>query len=281
MKFKILTFILVFLLLISCNNRKYKKDQNSSDKLRIVSLTPSITKELVDLGVKDRIVGATSYCDITADNKDLIIGSAIAVNMEKILLLKPDIVFASGLTKDKTIQNLRDNGITVYTLGKMSSYDAICDHFLKLAKYVDKKKVAVSMIKASKAKIESLVASIPKRSDSLHVFFQLGTKPIFTVIPNTFMNDYITFAKCKNIAEDLTKGTINREAVLNRNPDIIFIASMGIMGENEKETWKQYPELKAAKNDKIFIIDANLAAIPTVLTFTESFEIMIKQIYNL
>ena len=280
MKFKILTFLLVFLLLVSCNNRKYEKDQNSSDKLRIVSLTPSITKELVDLGVKDRIVGATSYCDITANNKDLIIGSAIAVNMEKILLLQPDIVFASGLTKDKTIQNLRDNGITVYTLEKMNSYDAICDHFLKLAEYVDKKKVAVSMIKASKAKIESLVASIPKRSDSLHVFFQLGTKPIFTVIPNTFMNDYITFAKCKNIAEDMTKGTINREAVLNRNPDIIFIASMGIMGEKEKETWKQYPELKAAKNDKIFIIDANLAAIPTVPTFTESFEIMIKQIYN-
>ncbi len=280
MKFKILTFLLVFLLLVSCNNRKYEKDQNSSDKLRIVSLTPSITKELVDLGVKDRIVGATSYCDITANNKDLIIGSAIAVNMEKILLLKPDIVFASGLTKDKTIQNLRDNGITVYTLEKMNSYDAICDHFLKLAEYVDKKKEAVSMIKASKAKIENLVASIPKRSDSLHVFFQLGTKPIFTVIPNTFMNDYITFAKCKNIAEDMTKGTINREAVLNRNPDIIFIASMGIMGEKEKETWKQYPELKAAKNDKIFIIDANLAAIPTVPTFTESFEIMIKQIYN-
>jgi iron complex transport system substrate-binding protein len=249
------------------------------DEIRIVSLAPSITRELVDLGLKDHIVGATSYCDISADNKDLIVGSAITVNIERVLLLKPDMVFASGLTKDKTIHTLKENGVTVYKFGKMTSFDYTCENFIELAKYVNKENVARSIIKKSKEKIDSLIASVPKRIDSLSIFFQVGSKPIFTVIPNTFMNDYITFAGCKNIASDLTKPSINRETVINRNPDIIFIISMGIEGDKEKSIWESYPDLNAAKNKKIFIIDAYKAASPTVKSFTESFEIIMNAIY--
>ena len=278
-KIRIIPLLAVILLLVSCNN-KYKKDQNKGDEIRIVSLAPSISRELVDLGLKDNIVGATSYCDVSASNKDIIVGSAITVNIEKVLLLKPDVVFASGLTKDKTIHTLKENGVTVYKFGKMTSFDYICENFIELAKYVDKEKVARSIIKESKEKIDSLIAFVPKRKDSLSIFFQVGSKPIFTVIPNTFMNDYITFAGCKNIVSDLTKPSINRETVINRNPDIIFIISMGIEGENEKGIWKTYPDLNAAKNNKIFIIDADKAASPTVKSFTESFEIIINDIYN-
>jgi len=278
-KIRIISLFVVVLLLVSCNN-KYKQDHNKGDEIRIVSLAPSISRELVDLGLKDNIVGATSYCDVSASNKDLIVGSAITVNIEKVLLLKPDIVFASGLTKDKTIHTLKENGVTVYKFGKMISFNYICENFIELSKFVNKENEARSIIKESKEKIDSLIASVPKQKDSLSIFFQVGSKPIFTVIPNTFMNDYITFAGCKNIVSDLTKPSINRETVINRNPDIIFIISMGIEGENEKGVWETYPDLNAAKNNKIFIIDADKAASPTVRSFTESFEIIINDIYN-
>ena len=280
MKYRVISLFLFFLLLVSCNNSKYEKDKKKKKELRIVSLAPSISRELVDLGLKDNIVGATSYCDVSKNNKDLIIGSAITVNIEKVLLLKPDVVFASGLTKDKTIKTLRDNGVTVYKFGKMKSFDDICNHFLELSKYVGKENIAKSLIKTSKVSIDSLRSIIPRQKDSLQVFFQVGAKPVFAVIPNTFMNDYITFSGCKNIAKDLTKGTINRETVINRNPDVIFIISMGIIGEKEKRIWKSYPELDASKNDKIFIVDANLAATPTVNSFTKTLEIIINHIYK-
>jgi len=278
-KYNILSIVIIILLLTSCNDKNINK-QIKKGELRIVSLAPSISRELVDLGLKDNIVGATSYCEVSASNKDLIVGSAITVNIEKVLLLKPDIVFASGLTKDKTIHTLKENGVTVYKFGKMTSFDYICENFIELSKYVNKEDLARSIIKESKEKIDRLIASVPKQKDSLSIFFQVGSKPIFTVIPNTFMNDYITFAGCKNIVSDLTKPSINRETVINRNPDIIFIISMGIEGDNEKGIWKKYPELNAAKNNKIFIIDADKAASPTVRSFTESFEIIINDIYN-
>ena len=132
----------------------------------------------------------------------------------------------------------------------------------------------------SKIKVDSLSNSVPNLPDRLTVFFQIGAKPIFTVISNTFMNDYITLAKCNNIAEDLKKGTITRESVLQQNPDIIFIVTMGIVGDNEKNIWESYTELNAAKNKKIFIIDSSIASTPTVLSFTETLEQVINNIYN-
>ena len=65
---------------------------------------------------------------------------------------------------------------------------------------------------------------------------------------NTFMNDFITFAGGENIASDLTRGTITRESVLLRNPDVIVIVTMGILAEEEKDRWASSKQLNAAKN---------------------------------
>ena len=256
------------------------KNQRKEKGVRIVSLAPSLTKELVSLDLKNNIVGATSYCDISASNKDLIVGSATTVNIEKILLLKPDIVLASGLTKENTITALKDNGIEVHKFGRMKSFNDICNHFLELGKLVGKEKLAKLLIDKSIIKVDSLKALVPEHADSLKVFFQIGAKPIFTVTPNMFMNDYITFSGCKNLANDLSNGAITRETVINRNPDVIFVVTMGIVGDNEKRTWESYTDLSATKNNRIFIIDSSVASTPTVLSFTKTLEVIIKNLYQ-
>ena len=277
---RILSLITLVIIVASCNNPTIKKENSIDNGIRIISLAPSITKELESLNMAGNIVGATSYCNISATNKELIVGTATEVNIEKVLLLNPDIVFASGLTKENTIITLRKNGITVFRFNKMQSFNDICNHFIELGKLVGKADLAQSIVNKSKIKVDSLSNSVPNLPDRLTVFFQIGAKPIFTVISNTFMNDYITLAKCNNIAEDLKKGTITRENVLQQNPDIIFIVTMGIVGDNEKNIWESYTELNAAKNKKIFIIDSSIASTPTVLSFTETLEQVINNIYN-
>ncbi len=278
---KIFVFIFFVLLFSACNNTTNSKINNAENEIRIVSLVPSITQELVSLNLTKNIVGATSYCSVSATNKELIVGSAIEVNIEKVLLLKPDIVFASDLTKQKDLAALKDNGIKVHFLSKMKSFNDICEHFIKLGKAVGKAELVKNMVENSRKKVDSLKNIVPALPDSLSVFFQIGSKPIFTVIPHTFMNDYITFAACKNIASDLNHGTITRESVLQRNPDIIFVTTMGVAGTNEKNIWESYTDLKASKNKKIFVIDANMASSPTVLSFTKTLEIVIDKIYAL
>jgi len=277
---RILSFIFAIIVFASCNNPAYQKKHDLKDGIRIVSLTPSVSMEIESLNMGENIVGATSYCNISATNKDLIVGNAIEVNIEKILLLKPDIVFASGLTNENTVITLRNNGVKVHRVKKLRSFDEICDQFIELGKLIGKSDLAQSIVNKSKRKVDSLSNSFTKRNDKLKVFFQLGAKPIFTVIPDTFMNDYITLAGCENIAADLTKGTIIRETVLKRNPDIIFIVSMGIVVDGEKTIWESYTDLNAVKNKKIFIVDSSIASMPTVFSFTETLEQVINNIYN-
>ncbi|MFC2097246.1 ABC transporter substrate-binding protein [Bacteroidota bacterium] len=271
--------IILIIILVSCSNSTNKKAVSDQEGIRIVSLAQSVSKELEDLNMSDNIVGATSYCDISKTNKDLIIGTSTDVNIEKILLLKPDIVFATTLTKESTIFSLKNNGVKVHQIRKLESFEDICNHFIKLGELVGKEDLARSITNKSWQKIDSLKKIIPIHTEKQKVFFQIGAKPLFTVIPKTFMNDYITISGGENIASDFNKGTITREAVLQRNPDVIFVVTMGILGDDEKKTWKSYKELKAAKNNKIFIINSDIACSPTVLSFTETLEQVINYIY--
>lgn len=277
---KLLSAIAIILLLISCNNTNYSEKENPKKGLRIISLASSISRELVNLGLEKNIVGATSYCDITKSNKNLIIGTSIEINLEKILLLKPDIIFASSLTKQSSIAALKKQGIKVHKLGKVESYDMICAHFIEMGELVGKSKLAKSIVANSNKKVDSLKRIASKGDSKRKIYFQIGSNPIFSVIPNTFMNDYIEFANCENIANDLTSGTMTRESVLQRNPDIMFIVTMGIVGDNEQEIWRNYTDLTAIKSNNIFILDANIACTPTVLSFTETLEQVINNCSN-
>jgi iron complex transport system substrate-binding protein len=271
------TIYLVFILLfgVSCSGHQY----DSSEKgMRIVSLVPSFTSDIVRLGMKDHIVGATSYCDISKENKDLIVGSVIDINEEKIMLLKPDVVLASGLVKETSIKILEQNGINVAYIDNNRSFKGLCEQFIQIGEVIGKEAEARQFVKSARYSVDSLKALVPQREEKPKVFFQLGANPIATVIPNTFMDDYISFAGCTNIFNDLDKIIVNRESVLLRNPDCIIISAMGVVGTQEKEIWTGYKDLSAVKNNKVFIVES--ATLPTVSDFVENLALIIKQIYK-
>ncbi len=279
-RLQLILFLFIQLLFFSCNNSAKVSKTDSGEDLRIISLAPSITEEIINLGMKDNIVGATSYCSITKDNPDLIIGSAIAINEEKVMLLKPDVVFTTKLTNIKIINSLRQNNINVVVYNKASSLDSMSANFMLLAKTLGKEKEAKDIISGAKKTIDSLVQIIPDRKDTLGVFFQLGANPLVTVIKDTYLNELIEKCKAKNIFEDIDSYLVNRESVIVRDPDAIFITSMGVVGKTEKENWEKHNKMKAVKNGSIYIIDAKIASTPTVLNYTKTFEIMFKKLYS-
>lgn len=273
---QIIIQLLIVLLTSSCNSNT--SSNIHAGELRIVSLVPSITEEVISLGLKNNIVGATSYCSITKNKKDLIIGSAISINIEKILLIKPSIVFASGLISDVNINALKRNGINVYQFDKVTSFEDICKNYTRLGELLGKKDLAKSLISKYKKNIDSLIFTLPNHKNKLSMVIQIGVKPLSIVIPHTFMNDYTTILGYENIANDFSTITTSRETIISRNPDIIFIATMGELSNREKELWESYKDLKASKNNNIFTIDANIACMPTVFSFAKTLEAMTKKI---
>jgi len=267
----LITFISV-VVAVSCNHASKERKKKSSDGIRIISLAPSITREVEELGMGGNIVGATSYCEITIENSDLIIGDAINVNVEKVLLLKPDVILTTTLTKQSTIALFRENGINIHVVGKLDSFDDICHQFEELGKIIGSHDNAMLIIEKTKSRVDSIRKTIPERIKGQKIFIQVGVDPLFAVIPNTFMDDYIKFTGCKNVTYGFTGGTISRETILNRNPDVVLIATMGIVAEQEKKLWGSFKGMNAVKNGKVFIIDANVACVPTVENFGKAFE---------
>ncbi|MGI6573062.1 MAG: ABC transporter substrate-binding protein [Fermentimonas sp.] len=238
---------------------------------RIVSLAPSFTKSIDHLGAWDNLVGRTSFCQANDSEKVEVVASAVKANIEKIISLKPDVVLASGLTHPKDIELLRKVGIKVEIIYSPKSFEELCDQFIQMGEWTGKSEKARAIVNECRQTVEKLTRENGSRP-SKKVFFQVGANPIFSVVPNTYMDDFITLLGAKNIAVQLTGGTVTREFVIANNPDYIFIATMGIEAEKEVQTWKKYTSLTATRKGNIHIIDADKACQPIPSYFAETLQ---------
>ena len=242
---------------------------------RIISLAPSLTQSLYYLGAQEKLVGRTSYC-VAAENDNVpIVATAVTLSMEKAVAMKPDLVLVLGLTNDKDIETLRKFGIEVEVFKSPQSFNDICDQFIQLGNAVGKSDKAKQIVAKSKQRIKEIQKERLGKPTP-NIFFQVGSNPLFTVTPNTFMDDYITFMGGKNISSELTKGIIGREFVVAKNPDYIFICTMGIASDQETKVWKSYTSMNAVKKNRLFTINADIACQPTPITFVETMEVMNK-----
>ncbi|MFA9392988.1 MAG: ABC transporter substrate-binding protein [Prolixibacteraceae bacterium] len=238
---------------------------------RIVSLAPSLTKNIYFLGAQDQLLGCTNYCtEALADGKE-VVASAIKVNVEKTVSLHPDLVLVTTITSPETIAMLKKLGVLVEVFETPKNFKEICDQFIRLGQLTDHQEKAKEIIQQTTDKINALKSTISTENQP-NVFFQIGADPIFTVLANTFMNDYITLAGGENIAGELKHGTMTRESVLVKNPEYIFIVTMGMTGDSEKQIWQRFDDLAATQQHNIFIVDAEKACSPTPITFADTFE---------
>lgn len=238
---------------------------------RIISLAPSLTQNLYLLDAESQVVGYTSYCEQAVHGGKEIVASAVKVNLEKVVSLQPDLIISTTITNPESIKQLRAFGITVQIYPTPTSFDEICTQFIKIGEQIGKKRKALEIVNLSKNKVDSLTVvmdSYPQQK----FFFQIGASPLYCVPPNSFMDDFIKFANGKNIAEVTGNGNISRETVAVRNPDVIFLTAMGIVGADEMEIWMRYPEIKAVKEKQIYILDSNKSCSPTPVTFVETLD---------
>lgn len=247
---------------------------------RIISLGPALTEQLYLLGAEDKLVGATVYCCRPAQaQKKEKVGTVLEVNLEKIVHLQPDVALATSLTNLKDIEKLKGLGIKVVTFPQAKNFFQLCEQFLKLARLVGKEKVAREIVHRARTKVEIIkrqVKDLPRPK----VFVQIGARPLFTAGKDSFINDYIEIAEGENIANDVKIGFYSREKVLEDNPDIIIITTMGIAGQGEKEIWRNFETLNAAKNDRIYIVDSDKFCSPTPVSFVQALEEMVKILHS-
>lgn len=238
---------------------------------RIVSLSPAVTAYLTKLGQADKIAGRTSYCQMPKDSPAQIVASTVDVSLEKIVQLKPDIVFASELTDPKAVEQLKKLKIKTLVLPEPRDFLELCGQFIEVGQAVGQKDQAQNIADQAKDQVQEIsrfVSGLPKPK----VFVQVGANPLFTVTKDSFLNDYVACSGGQNIAQDAPSGLYSREAVVSQNPDCILIVTMGIVGQQEKAQWEKIKTLSAVQNNRIFILDSYKVCSPTPETFARTLQ---------
>ena len=198
--------------------------------LRIISLAPSTTEILFALGLDKEIVGVSEFCNYPpkAIAKEKV-GTFSQPNIEKILSLKPDIIFCTGLEQAPLAENLKKLKLNVI-ISDPSTINSLLVSIAEIGKLTNKEDQAVLLIKhmqESINEIKSLAAKIPQEKRQ-KVFIEIWHNPLNTAGKGSFINELIELAGGSNIAYDLKTayGTFSPELVIKRNPDCIILAYM-------------------------------------------------------
>jgi len=246
---------------------------------RIVSLAPSITKQLYLLGAADKLVGITTFCPQPDDGRKIALaGSLIDPSVEVIVGMRPDLVLASPLTGAKRLHALRSLGVGVAVFPQAKDFDEICEQFTSLGKEVDLQDEAAKIVGEARAATAALAIRVDGVSP-VSVFFQIGVRPLCTVMKGTFLDDLVRKAGGTNIAGDARTPAYSREAVLAADPDCIVIATMGLTGTSEREKWRGFETLSAVKNDRIYVVESDDVCSPTPPSFVSALERMIALLH--
>lgn len=242
----------------------------SDRPLRVISLVPSLTESLFDLGCGEMLVGVTEFCLFPPQARKIErVGSVVSINSERIVELRPDFVLALGMKEQKSVQKIKSLGLVVHHFESPRNFAEICDQFLMLGRLCHREREAQAIVDQSRQavrKIQTITSNLKVKS----AFIQLGSKPLFAATGGSFTTDYLRFSGGRNIAENSPSGLYSREAVLAADPDLIIIASMGLHTEEEKSQWQSFSGMKAVRSRAIHVVDAVRYCVPTPGGFVQA-----------
>ncbi len=230
--------------------------------LRVVSLAPSITEIVFALGEGDRLRGVTQHCDFPADAQSLPkIGSYVHLDLERIVALKPDLcIGVRDGNPGNVVAELEALGIPVYAVDPRN-LDTAVDTVLEVGQLLNATAKAQHLANEMRARIQRVKVRVAGTGGRPRVFFQIGTAPIVSAGTNTVINELIVAAGGQNLAAGPAPYPLfSREQVLALQPEVIIITSMTKEPEPEQMSaeWRQYESLPAVRNNRIFIVDADL-----------------------
>lgn len=230
---------------------------------RIVSLAPSTTEILFELGLGDRIVGVTDYDNYPEEaKKKPKVGGFKGPNLEAIVAQKPDLIFASSLSGREHMEVLEKLGIPVVML-EAGEISRINNTIELLGAITNSKEKGTQLIDAFNRKLEELAAKL-QGVPRISVYYIVDLQNNWTAGRGTFIHELINLAGGRNVAEDV-EGWANYslEKIVEKNPQVI-ITSTHTGKPEDLQKKAGFQDLEAVKNNRVYIFqDSNIISRPS------------------
>jgi iron complex transport system substrate-binding protein len=234
---------------------------------RVISLAPSITEIVFDLGQEKRLVGATQFSTYPDGAKQIPrVGSYVRLDLEKIIALKPDLCLA---IKDGNplyiIDRIEEMGIPVYVIDPRTLNQTI-ETIVLLGEVLQAQQIAVNLVHDMRKRIARIQNQVTGTVERPRVFFQIDADPIVSAGNNTFIQELIELAGGINTAAGKNPyPRFSWEDILHLQPDIVIISSMagGMSPAQLRGAWQQWPQLTAVDRNRIHVVHADIFDRPT------------------
>jgi iron complex transport system substrate-binding protein len=256
---------------------------------RIISMAPSTTEILLDLGLGDKIIAVDLNAKRMKGNKGL--GNDVpefdmmTPDIEKLASLKPDIVFTSGMSnlegKADPYKPLRDLGVCVAHIPTSYSIEDIKSDIIfiaELTKTSDKAKELVEVIDTEVDNIAQIGKNIKEKKT---VYFEVAAAPnMYSFGSGVFLNEILELVGATNIFKDQKSWiNVNDESIVAANPDVV-LTNVNYIDDpiGEIKSRKGWENIKAVKNNDVYYIDSDASTLPNH-NFVKAMKEIAKAIY--
>jgi iron complex transport system substrate-binding protein len=202
---------------------------------RIVSLLPSLTETVCELGQCQRLVGVDRYSNHPASVQKLPqVGGGLDPNIEAIVALKPDVVLMA--TSSRAADRLQSLGIKVVSLEPKSHADVkrVLEKVGQVLAVADAQRVW----RVVDAGVQAAAQSLPASVKSTKVYFEVNRAP-YAAGESSFIGETLTRLGARNIVP-ASLGPfpkLNPEFVVRANPDVIMVGDRNFAGMEGRPGW--------------------------------------------
>ncbi|PAW94174.1 cobalamin-binding protein [Mucilaginibacter sp. MD40] len=189
---------------------------------RIISLVPSQTELLFDLGLADRVVGITKFCIYPADKMKHVtkVGGTKQLNMEVIYSLKPDLIIAN---KEENEQNqiealMQHYPVWISDINDLDTALDMIEHVGQITATTEKAKQIASEIKSGFKTLKGLSAT-------LSCVYLIWKNPYMAAGADTFIHDMLQSCGFNNLVKEGRYPVLTDDELKKLNPDVLLLSS--------------------------------------------------------
>ncbi|MCX4188198.1 ABC transporter substrate-binding protein [Methylophaga sp. OBS4] len=241
---------------------------------RIISLSPSITEMVFAIGLGNRLIAVTDYCDYPPAAKALPkVGGYVDTSLEAVVVLQPDLVIMLK-GQQKLQQQLQQLGISTHSVDN-STLLGIQAAIASIGNLTGQQQQAETLLEDIQQQINSVtdkVAGLEPVRTLISIAHYVNSEQLDTVYvagQNDFYNDLLLLAGGENVftSRHIMVPSISAEGIIRMNPDVII----DVFPEQDdhysdmqqvKKQWQTLSHVNAVKSGRVHIIQHSYASVP-------------------
>lgn len=198
---------------------------------RVLSMAPSLTELVFELGFGDHLVGRSTACDYPPEAAAIpAVGGFGRPNLEALQRLKPDIVLATDLEKGPLIHRLNRMDIRTHVL-PCEDWDGLMAAARVIGDAMGDPDRAERWIVQMTRRRDELIGRTDRfytERERPSVYVEIWKEPMTTAGRDSFLHELVTWAGGRHIGGSLPGRykQVSAEWIVRENPDVILLAYM-------------------------------------------------------